>query len=126
MKIPDQQLALFEQRLRSIGLGRRDFLKAVGAMAAFGGLGFATRADAYQPTKPAPGDKLAKDQTLRYGGGGWYQSEPGSQDFNKDLYCNGAVTLFAGLMRFNSDFQAVPFMAEKVAANTDGSVWTFT
>ena len=39
MKIPDQQLALFEQRLQAIGLGRRDFLKAVGAMAAFGGLG---------------------------------------------------------------------------------------
>ncbi|MBF8287135.1 MAG: SBP bac 5 protein, partial [Candidatus Rokubacteria bacterium] len=46
MRIPDEQLALFEQRLQAIGLGRRDFLKAVGAMAAFGGWGFATTAEA--------------------------------------------------------------------------------
>src|SRR6266540_3705008 len=126
MKIPDQQLGLFEQRLQSIGLGRRDFLKAVGAMAAFGGLGFATSAEAYTPTKPAPGDKLAKEQTLRYGGGGWYQSEPSSHDFNKDLYCQGVPALFAGLMVFNADFLAVPYLASKVESNKDGSVWTFT
>src|SRR6266568_3535479 len=126
MKIPDQQLALFEQRLQSVGLGRRDFLKAVGAMAAFGGLGFATSAGAYTPTKPAPGDKLAKDQTFRYGGGGWFQSEPSSHDFNKDLYCSGVPALFAGLMVFNADFLAVPWMATKVEGNKDGSVWTFT
>jgi len=88
MRIPDDQLALFEKRLQAIGLGRRDFLKAVGAMAAFGGLGFATSALAYKPTKPAPGEKLAKDQTFRYGGGGYYQNDPASHDFNKDLYCS--------------------------------------
>ena len=43
MHIPDEQLDLFAQRLSAIGVGRRDFLKVVGAMAAFGGLGFATR-----------------------------------------------------------------------------------
>ena len=32
MKIPDQQLALFEERLQAIGLGRRDFLKAGAAV----------------------------------------------------------------------------------------------
>jgi oligopeptide transport system substrate-binding protein len=126
MRIPDEQLALFERRLQAIGLGRRDFLKAVGAMAAFGGLGFATTAQAANPSKPAPGEKLAREQVFRYGGGGWYQYEPSSQDFNKDLYCNGAVTLFAGLMVFNADFLAVPYMASKVESNKDGSVWTFT
>jgi ABC-type oligopeptide transport system substrate-binding subunit len=126
MRISDEQLALFERRLQAIGLGRRDFLKAVGAMAAFGGLGFATTAQAATPSKPAPGEKLAKEQVFRYGGGGWYQYEPASQDFNKDLYCNGAVTLFAGLMVFNADFLAVPYMATKVESNKDGSVWTFT
>ncbi len=126
MRIPDEQLALFERRLQAIGLGRRDFLKAVGAMAAFGGRGFATTAQAAKPSKPAPGEKLAKEQVFRYGGGGWYQYEPASQDFNKDLYCNGAVTLFAGLMVFNADFLAVPYMATKVESNKDGSVWTFT
>jgi ABC-type oligopeptide transport system substrate-binding subunit len=129
MKIPDQQLALFEQRLQAIGLGRRDFLKAVGAMAAFGGWGFATTAEAAEaakPAKPAPGEKLAKEQIFRYGGGGWYPNDPASHDFNKDLYCQGVTTLFAGLMVFNSDFLAVPWMASKVEGNKDGSVWTFT
>src|SRR5262247_2091026 len=126
MKIPDQQLALFETRLQAIGLGRRDFLKAVGAMAAFGGLGFATTAEAYKPTKVAPGDKLAKDQVFRYGGGGYYQNDPASHDFNKDLYCSGVPALFAGLMVFTADFVAVPWMASKVEGNKDGSVWTFT
>jgi oligopeptide transport system substrate-binding protein len=126
MRIPDAHLALFERRLQAIGLGRRDFLKAVGAMAAFGGLGFATTAEAAKPSKPAPGEKLAKEQVFRYGGGGWYGSDPASQDFNKDLYCGGVTSLFAGLMVFNADFLAVPYMASKVEGNKDGSVWTFS
>src|ERR1700693_6165658 len=126
MRIPDQQLALCEQRLRATGFGRRGFLKAVGAMAAFGGLGFATTAQAAKPSKPAPGEKLAKEQVFRFGGGGYYQNDPASHDFNKDLSCQGLSSLFAGLMVFNSDFLAVPHMATKVEGNKDGSVWTFT
>jgi ABC-type oligopeptide transport system substrate-binding subunit len=126
MRIPDEQLTLFEQRLQAIGLGRRDFLMAVGAMAAFGGWGFATTAEAAKPSKPAPGEKLAKEQVFRFGGGGLFQSEPSSHDFNKDLYCSGLPALFAGLMVFNADFLAVPYMATKVEGNKDGSVWTFT
>src|SRR5512132_2961221 len=126
MRIPDEQLALFEKRLQAIGIGRRDFLKAVGAMAAFGGLGFATSSEAFSPTKVAAGEKLAKDQTFRYGGGGYYQNDPASHDFNKDLYCSGVQCLFAGLMVFTADFLAVPWMATKVEGNKDGSVWTFT
>src|SRR2546428_4110382 len=126
MRIPDEQLDLFAQRLQAIGVGRRDFLRVVGAMAAFGGLGFATRAEAAKPTKPGPGEKLAKDQVFRFGGGGWYPQDPASQDFNKDLYCDGVPALFAGLTVFDSDFVAVPWMATKVEPNKDGSVWTFT
>jgi oligopeptide transport system substrate-binding protein len=126
MRIPDGQMALFEQRLASIGVGRRDFLKVAGAMAALGGLGFVSRAEAAKASKSAPGEKLAKDQTFRYGGGGWYANDPASHDFNKDLYCDGVQTLFAGLMVFNSDFIAVPWMATRVEGNKDGSVWTFT
>src|SRR5215471_21798435 len=102
MQIPDEQLALFEQRLHAIGVGRRDFLKVVGAMAAFGGIGFATTTQA-RASKPAPGDKLAKEQTFRMGGGGWWQQDPASHDFNKDLYCTGLPFLFAGLMQFTAD-----------------------
>ena len=125
MHIPDEQLDLFAQRLSAIGVGRRDFLKVVGAMAAFGGLGFATQAQAATPTKPGPGEKLAKEQVFRFGGGGYFQNDPASHDFNKDLYCSGVPALFAGLMVFNSDFVAVPWMASKVEGNKDGSVWTF-
>jgi ABC-type oligopeptide transport system substrate-binding subunit len=124
--IPDTQMDLFAKRLESIGVGRRDFLKVVGAMAAFGGLGFATEARAAKPSKPGAGEKLAKDQVFRFGGGGWYQNDPSSHDFNKDLYCSGVPALFAGLMVFNADFVSVPWMATKVEGNKDGSVWTFT
>ncbi len=126
MRIPDEQLALFEQRLQALGLGRRDFLKAVGAMAAFGGLGFATRAEAAKPFKLGPGEKLAKEQVLRLGGGGPWQNDPSSHDFNKDLYCSGVTFQFAGLMTFNAEFVAEPYLATKVQSNKDGSVWTFT
>ncbi len=123
--ITDQQMDLLATRLASVGVGRRDFLLVAAGLAAMGAQGFNARPVSAAP-KLAPGERLAREQTFRYGGGGWYQYEPASQDFNKDLYCNGAVTLFAGLMKFNADFQAVPYMAEKVTSNTDGSVWTFT
>src|SRR5688572_8461320 len=123
--ITDQQMDLLAERLGSAGMGRRDFLLVAAGLAALGAQGFNARPASAAP-KLAPGEKLAKDQTFRYGGGGWYQVNPSSHDFNKDLYCQGQVTLFAGLMKFNADFQAVPYIAEKVASNTDGSVWTFT
>jgi oligopeptide transport system substrate-binding protein len=126
MRIPDQQLDLLEQRLQAIGLGRRDFLKVAGAMAAFGGLGFATRAHAAKPFKLAPGEKLAKEQVLRLGGGGGWQNDPSSHDYNKDLYCSGVAFQFAGLMVFNAEFVAEPYLATKVESNKDGSVWTFS
>jgi ABC-type oligopeptide transport system substrate-binding subunit len=122
MSIPDAQWDLFARRLEAIGLGRRHFLQVAGAMAAFGGLGFATEARA---AKPAPGEKLARDQVLRMGGGGWYQNDPSSHDFNKDLYCGGVPALFAGLMQFTADFVSVPWLATKVQGNKDGSAWTF-
>jgi oligopeptide transport system substrate-binding protein len=126
MRIPEAQIDLFARRVEAIGVGRRDFLKVIGAMAAFGGLGFATEARAAKPSRPGPGEKLSKEQVLRYGGGGWMANEPASHDYNKDLYCGGANGLFAGLMTFNADFVAVPWMATKVDGNKDGSVWTFT
>jgi len=106
-------------------VSRREFLKVVGAMAAVGGAGFVSRAEAAKPTRPAPGEKLAREQVMRIGGGGYYQNDPSSHDFNKDLYCGGEPALFAGLMRFNADLVAVPWLAIRVESNRDGSVWTF-
>ncbi len=123
--IPDLQIDLLAQRLTAVGVRRRDFLRIAAGLATLGAAGFNARPAAAAPPL-APGEKLAKEQTFRYGGGGWYQYDPSSHDFNKDLYCAGATTLFAGLMKFNADFQAIPYVAEKVAANKDGSVWTFT
>jgi oligopeptide transport system substrate-binding protein len=128
MRIPsisDRQMELFAERLAAVGLGRREFLRVAAGLATMGSAGFNARPASAAP-KLAPGEKLAREQVVRYGGGGLYQSEPASHDFNKDLYCNGAVALWAGLMKFNADFQAVPYVASKVAPNQDGSVWTFT
>jgi oligopeptide transport system substrate-binding protein len=124
-RISDSQMDLLAERLGAIGVGRRDFLRVAAGLATMGAVGFNARPASSAP-KLAPGEKLAKDQTFRYGGGGLYQYEPASHDFNKDLYCNGAVALWAGLMKFNADFQAVPYVANKVTPNADGSVWTFT
>jgi ABC-type oligopeptide transport system substrate-binding subunit len=124
-RISDSQMDLLAERLGAIGVGRRDFMRVAAGLAAMGAVGFDARPASSAP-KLAPGEKLAKDQTFRYGGGGLYQVEPSSHDFNKDLYCSGAPALWAGLMKFNADFQAVPYVASKVTPNADGSVWTFT
>ena len=119
------QMDLLAQRLAAVGVARRDFLKIAAGVAALGSTGFNARPVAAAP-KLAPGEKLAREQVFRYGGGGWYQVDPGSHDFNKDLYCQGVASLWAGLMKFNADFQAVPYVATKVTPNKDASVWTFT
>ena len=122
--ISDQQMALLEQRLTGAGLDRRQFLLIAGGLATMGALGFNATPVSAAP-KLAPGEKLARDQTIRIGGGGWWQHDPSSHDYNKDLYCSGVPSLWAGLMQFTADFQAVPYVASKVTSNKDGSVWTF-
>jgi len=123
-RITDAQVDLLAERLRAVGVGRREFLKVAAGLAAMGPAGFNHRPADAAP-KLAPGEKLAKDQSFRYGGGGWWQDDPTSHDFNKDLYCNGVPALFAGLMKFNADHQSVLYVASKVTSNSDGSQWTF-
>jgi oligopeptide transport system substrate-binding protein len=122
--ISDRQMELLAERFGSAGVGRRDFLRIAAGLAAMGSAGFNVRAASAAP-KLAPGEKLAKEQVFRYGGGGLYQQDAASHDFNKDLYCNGVQSLFMGLMKFNSDFQAVLAVASKVTPNQDGSQWTY-
>jgi len=116
-----EQLRLFEERLAAIGVGRRDFLSMLAGMAAAGTM-FLTTAIPSVRAAPAPGEKLAKTQVFRRGD---FNDEPASFDVNKDLYCNCEWLVFAGLMRFTPDYVAVPWVAEKVESNADGSVWTF-
>src|SRR5437667_4896468 len=122
--ISDAQMDLLATRLAAGGVGRRDFLRVAAGLAAMGAAGFNARPAAAAP-KLAAGENLAKDQHVRVGGGGWYQNDASSHDFNKDLYCSGVPQLWAGLMKFNVDFQPVPYVASKVTSNADGSVWTF-
>jgi len=125
-RISDVQMELLEERLMAVGLGRRDFLRVAAGLAALGSAGFNARPASAAP-KLAPGEKLAKEQVFRFGGGGLpIQQDPSSHDWNKDLYCGGLAALFAGLMKFNADFQPVPYVASAVKANPDGSIWTFT
>jgi oligopeptide transport system substrate-binding protein len=122
--ISDRQFDLLERRSAAAGVDRRTFLKIAAALAALGPAGFNTRPAIAQP-KLAPGEKLARDQTLRLGGGGWWQNDPSSHDFNKDLYCNGVPALWAGLMKCTANFEPVLYVASKVTSNAEGSVWTF-
>src|SRR5258705_13929435 len=122
-RITDAQMDLLAERLSAAGVGRRDFLKVAAGLAALGTAGFNARPADAAP-KLAAGEKLAKEQHLRVGGGGYWQNDPSSHDFNKDLYCSGVPALWAGLMKFNADFQPVPYVAEKVSSNANGSVWS--
>ena len=45
-------------------------------------------------------------------------------DFNGDLYCAGLTEIWAGLMRFDLDYKAVPYGAKSV--DIKDNVWTFT
>src|ERR671923_94444 len=124
-RISDAQMDLLATRLRAIGVGRRDFLRVAAGLATMGAAGFNARPAAAAP-KLAPGEKLAREQHLRFGGGSWYEQDPSSHDYNKDLYCGGTPQLWAGLMKFNVNFEAVPYVAGKGTPDKDGSVWTFT
>ncbi len=124
-RISDSQMELLAARLAAVGVRRRDFLRVAAGLVTMGAAGFSARPAAAAP-KLAPGEKLAREQHLRFGGGSWYQNDPASHDYNKDLYCDGTPQLWAGLMKFNVNFEAIPYVAERVTANKDGSVWTFT
>ena len=79
--LSDRQFDLLAKRLEAAGLGRRDFLRIAGGLAALGAAGFNARPVSAAP-KLAPGEKLATEQHFRFGGGGWYQNDPASGTVN--------------------------------------------
>src|SRR2546430_5091461 len=72
-RISQSQLELLATRLAAVGVGRRDFLRVAAGLAAIGAAGFNARAAAAAP-KLAPGEKLAREQHLRFGGGSWFRT----------------------------------------------------
>src|SRR5262249_36488810 len=120
----DAQMDLLATRLAAAGVGRRDFLRIAAGLTALGAAGFNARPVSAAP-KLAPGEKLTKDQHFRVGGGGWWPDDPSSHDYKQNLYYTGVAGVWAGLMEFTADFQPVPYVAERVSSNPDGSVWTF-
>jgi ABC-type oligopeptide transport system substrate-binding subunit len=118
-------MELLGRRLAGVGVDRRGFLRIAAGLVAVGTPGIAPTPAGSRPT-PAPGETLAREQVLRLGGGGWFERDPKSHDFNKDLYCGGVSSLFAGLLKFDADLRAVPSVATAVVPNADATVWTFT
>ena len=94
------------QRLAAIGVDRRDFLKVAGGLATLGGAGFAAAAGGGR-TKPGPGEKLAKDQTCGTAAAAG-ANDPSSHDSTRTSTAAGSRALWAGLMKFDADFEAVP------------------
>src|SRR3989449_11078155 len=87
-RITDAQVDLLAERLRAVGVGRREFLKVAAGLAAMGPAGFNHRPADAAP-KLAPGEKLAKDQSFRYGGGGGGEGDPPNPHLKKDPDCKG-------------------------------------
>ena len=54
-----------------------------------------------------------------------FNADPASHDYNKDLYCGGESTLFAGLTILSADYEAQPYAADSWSTSSDGSVYTF-
>src|SRR5262249_38180510 len=120
MQIDHEQVALLAERLCAIGVGRRVFLKVVGALtgaAAVGGMSnWDTPAHA-QGNVPA-GTKLAKEQVYRWA----WPNEPASMDVNRYLYGLGDALLFAWLMKFDPNYKPIPWLAERYEASPQGDV----
>ena len=133
------QRANFEERFGSSKQGRRTALTIIGAFAggaavvACGGSDdkktttTATQAPAGAASaaagaaQPAAGEKLAKNQTLRY----TERDEPATFDYNFNLYAMAWATALAGVLKFDADFNVKPDIAESFSVNATGDQYTF-
>ncbi|MCE7987675.1 MAG: peptide ABC transporter substrate-binding protein [Caldilinea sp. CFX5] len=125
-----EQVKLFMQRSAAAGVSRRNFMKILAASATTAALAACAPAGAPAPTEsgsgetaaPAAGEMLPDEQQIMRMPS---TNEPASHDFNFDLYNNGFTELFAGLTRFNTDYEPVPYVAESFSISDDGTVYTF-
>ena len=116
----EEQLGILAKRLRSAGVGRRDFLKIAAAAAA----GTVTTAGMERYVGPgasaAPRSRFYAMQdsdpnTTLYQFG--RQDDPTSFDFNLNLYCNAEPAVFSGLLTFDPDLNAIPDWASEFTTN---------
>lgn len=125
-----EQVRLFMKRSAAAGVSRRGFMQILAAAA-----GTTVLAACGAPAAPAPADTGSSEAAAPVAGEMVADeqqimrmpstNEPASHDFNFDLYCNGFTELFAGLMRFNTDYEPVPYVAESFSVSEDGTVYTF-
>src|SRR5256886_14178079 len=120
--ITDAQVDLLAERLRAVGVGRREFLKVAAGLAAMGPAGFNHRPADAAP-KLAPGEKLAKDQSFRYGGGGGGEEGPTPPHLNKELFCNGGAPPLPRLLEVYPHPPPVRLFASKGTPNPRGPHW---
>jgi ABC-type oligopeptide transport system substrate-binding subunit len=123
MQLDHEQRAMLAERLHAIGVGRREFLKVVGALTGAAALGSTLGMPPAATAQPrlAPGTKLAKEQVYRWA----LPNEPSSLDLNRYLYGGGDPGLWAWLMKFDPDYKPVPWLAERFEVNPQGDVYTF-
>ncbi len=135
-----EQVAEFVERSEAAGVSRRQFLKILAAagassaiLAACGAPATSAPSSTTAPSAntPAAGSTTAAVQPPKTGAPvpdaeqvfrDRNDDEPASMDFNGDLYCNGATEIWAGLLRFDYDYKAVPYGA---TSEVKDNVWTF-
>lgn len=122
----NEQIEHLAQRFKAAGVDRRTFMKvAAGATAGTAVVAgvprFVGAAPAVGPVRrlTAQGDV---EQVFYHGS---LNDEPSSMDFNLNLYCNGVVELWAGLLTFDENLAPIADWAETFTPNEDASVWTF-
>ena len=122
MRIPDAQIDLFESSAwPSIGVGRRDFLKVLGAHGRGGRPRLRDQAQAARPSKPGARREARQGAGVPLRRRRLVPERPVQPRLQQGPVLLAACrALFAGLMVFNADFVAVPWMAAKVEANKDG------
>src|SRR5262245_5163261 len=120
MSAGDRQTELLKHRLQAIGIARRDMVKLIAGVA---GTAWWSR-ERTAGAQPAPGERLAKNQVIRLGGGGYFDRDPSAHDFGKTSG-GGHAALFSGLLQLDPDFMPMPDVATRVEPNRDGSRWTF-
>ena len=125
-KYENEQIEHLAKRYQSAGIDRRTFMKVASAMTA--GTAVVAGVPRFVGASPAVGPQrrlTAQGDVEQVFYHGSLNDEPSSQDFNLNLYCNGVVELWAGLLTFDENLLPVADWAETFTPNEDASVWTF-